>query len=328
MQMKRIGYLYEKIYNIENLRLAHKNARKGKCWYSEVKLVDDNEDKYLYKLQDMLINKTYKTSKYETFIKNDKGKEREIFKLPYYPDRICQWAIMQIIEPYLIKKLTQDTYSAIKSRGIHKAHSKLKKVLKNDAHNTQYCLKIDIKKYYNNINQSIMIEKFKKIFKDKDLIWLLSEIINSTESGIPIGNYVSQWCGNLYLSEFDHWIKEVLKVKYYFRYMDDCIFLSSNKNELHHLKMDIKWYLYRELKLELKYNWQVFPVKARGIDFIGYRTFHNYSLIRKSIYKSLRSKSKKLEYSKSLNKSMASYKGWLMHGNCYNLSNKYLKGVV
>lgn len=326
--MKRIGYLYEKIYNIENLRLAHKNARKGKCWYSEVKLVDDNEDKYLYKLQDMLINKTYKTSKYETFIKNDKGKEREIFKLPYYPDRICQWAIMQIIEPYLIKKLTQDTYSAIKSRGIHKAHSKLKKVLKNDAHNTQYCLKIDIKKYYNNINQSIMIEKFKKIFKDKDLIWLLSEIINSTESGIPIGNYVSQWCGNLYLSEFDHWIKEVLKVKYYFRYMDDCIFLSSNKNELHHLKMDIKWYLYRELKLELKYNWQVFPVKARGIDFIGYRTFHNYSLIRKSIYKSLRSKSKKLEYSKSLNKSMASYKGWLMHGNCYNLSNKYLKGVV
>lgn len=92
--MKRYGNLYEQICNIDNLKLAHKNAQKGKGWYQEVKMVNSNPDYYLGILQDMLINKTYKTSEYETFMKNDTGKVRKIYKLPYFPDRICQWAIL------------------------------------------------------------------------------------------------------------------------------------------------------------------------------------------------------------------------------------------
>ena len=94
--MKRYGNIYEKIYNIENLRLAHKNAKKGKGWYKEVLMIDENPDYYLKLLQKQLIEKTYHTSKYESFIKKDGEKERVIYKLPYFPDRICQWAILQI----------------------------------------------------------------------------------------------------------------------------------------------------------------------------------------------------------------------------------------
>lgn len=88
--MKRYGNLYEKICDLDNLKLAHKNAQKGKGWYKEVKEINTNPEYYLKKLQDMLLNKTYRTSEYETFIKHDTGKDRKIYKLPYYPDRIAQ----------------------------------------------------------------------------------------------------------------------------------------------------------------------------------------------------------------------------------------------
>ena len=103
--MKRYGHLYEKIYDMENLKLAHQHAKKGKGWYAEVQMIDSDPDKYLKELQDMLMNKTYHTSEYEVFYKNEHGKTRKIYKLPYFPDRVAQWAILQVIEPYLIKHL-------------------------------------------------------------------------------------------------------------------------------------------------------------------------------------------------------------------------------
>ncbi|MDD2496198.1 MAG: RNA-directed DNA polymerase, partial [Tissierellia bacterium] len=234
INMKRYGNLYEKIYDIENLKLAHKNAKKGKGWYKEVKEVDDGIDYYLLKLQKMLINKTYKTSEYEIFLKNDGIKRREIYKLPYFPDRICQWAILQIIEPYLTRTFTHDTYSAIPNRGIHLALQKIKKDIYLNSDKDLYCLKIDARKYYPSINHNILKSKYRKLFKDKDLLWLLDEIIDSTEgnTGIPIGNYLSQYSGNFYFSSFDHWIKEEKQVKYYYRYMDDIVLINEDKNKL------------------------------------------------------------------------------------------------
>lgn len=335
--MKRYGYLYEKIYDMDNLILAHHNARKGKGWYQEVKMVDVNPEYYLTKLQEMLINKTYQTSEYETFIKKDSGKEREIFKLPYFPDRICQWAIMQVIEPYLLRNFTKDTYSAIPGRGIHQCLNRLKYALNHDVPESQYCLKLDCKKFYPSINHTILKEKYRRLFKDDDLLWLLDEIIDSTpgDTGIPIGNYISQYSGNFYLSEFDHWIKEVKKVKYYFRYMDDIVILGRCKEELHQLKREIEEYLWVKLKLKIKENWQVFPTYVRGIDFVGYRVFMNYSLLRKSTCKQFKRKmtalNKKRIEGKQLNYSewcsINSYKGWLIHCNSYRLSEKYIKPI-
>lgn len=184
-------------------------------------MVDEDPEKYLGQLQEMLLNKTYNTSEYVTFIKHDSGKDREIFKLPYFPDRICQWAILQVIEPYLVKNFIKNTYSAIPGRGIHLALHDIDQAVQHDVPGTQYCLKIDARKYYPSINHDILKKKYRRLFKDDDLLWLLDEIIDSTpgDTGIPIGNYLSQYSGNFYLSSFDHWMKEVKHVKYYYRYI-------------------------------------------------------------------------------------------------------------
>ena len=234
--MNRYSNLYPKIYDMKNLRLAHKNAKRGKGWYQEVKMVNENPEYYLKLIQDMLINHTYRTSRYEIFYKTDGNKTRKIYKLPYFPDRICQWAILQIIEPCLIKHFTKDTYSAIPNMGIHKGLTKLQNVMRHDVINCKYCLKLDVKHYYQSINHDIMKQKYSKMFKDKELLWLLGEIIGSIKTaeiedlksiylcdadidpntGIPVGNYLSQYSGNYYLSEFDHWIKEEKRIKHYF----------------------------------------------------------------------------------------------------------------
>lgn len=333
--MKRHGHLYPKIYDMDNLRLAHQNAKKGKGWYKEVKMVDENPDYYLGLLQEMLISKTYQTSTYETFIKRDSGKEREIYKLPYFPDRICQWAILQIIEPMLLKHLIYDTYSAIPGRGIHLCLNRLSEAIQSDVPGTQYCLKLDVKKFYPSIDHTILKEKYRRLFKDNDLLFLLDEIIDSTpdDAGIPIGNYLSQYSGNYYLSDFDHWMKEEKRIKYYYRYMDDIVILGDCKKKLHQLRKEINDYLRKELKLTVKNNWQVFPTFVRGVDFVGYRVFMNFKLLRKTTCKQFKTKmnflnrkrlsGKELNYSEWC--SINSYKGWLIHCDSFRLIQKYLE---
>ena len=349
--MKRYGNLYKKICDIDNLRLAHQNARRGKGWYKEVREVDENLQRHLELLQEMLINHTYKTSKYEVFYKDDGDKVRKIYKLPYFPDRICQWAILQVIEPYLLRNFTADTYSAIPNMGIHKGLNKLKKAMWGDTDECRYCLKLDVKHYYQSINHEILKQKYSKLFKDKELLWLLNEIIDSVataeiedlqeiylsekvdaNTGIPIGNYLSQYSGNYYLSSFDHWLKEIKGVKYYFRYMDDIVIFGKTKEGLHELRKKIDIYFKSELKLSIKPNWQVFPSYVRGVDFLGYRTFLNYSLLRKSTCKEMKRKmiaiKKKIENGGIMNHSecccINSYKGWLKHCDSFRLQQKYI----
>lgn len=317
--MKRYNNLYNKICDIDNLILADKKAKKGKSKKKDVIEFNKNYDLNLLKLNEILINKTYKTSKYHMF-NIFEPKQREIYKLPYYPDRIVHHAIMNILEDIFVKTFTSDTYNCIKKRGIYKAFYKLKHILKYDKPNTQYCLKLDIKKFYPNINNEILKLLLRKKFKDNDLLKLLDEIIDST-NGIPIGNYLSQFFSNFYLTYFDHWIKEELKIKYYFRYCDDIIILNNNKEELHIILNKIKNYLNDNLKLEIKSNYQIFKVEDRGINFLGYVFFHNYILLRKSI--KLRF-IKMIKINKNL-KSIGSYNGWLCHANCINLKNKYIK---
>lgn len=330
--MKRIGNLYEKIYDIENLRLAHKQARRGKSFYTEVKLIDENEDEYLYRLQDILIHKTYHTSKYEVFEKKEGKKIRKIYKLPYFPDRICQWAIIQVIEPYLMRTLTDDTYSALPGRGVERARRKMVRALKTDPENTVWCLKIDISKYYPNVNIEKLKLKYRRLFKDNDLLWLLDEILDSNpDTGVPIGNYISQYSGNIYLSDFDHRVKEVYHIKHYFRYMDDMVFLSSSKEELQNLIKEITKYLADEYDLKVKDSWSLFRVEDRGIDFVGYVFKHDSIRLRKSIAHSIKKTSSKIrwrvnndmELNRHLYFSFNSLKGWLKHSHSGWLKIRY-----
>lgn len=309
--------LYQQICNIENLRLADSIARKGKSKQPGVIAHEKNAEANILALHEMLVNKTYRTSDYTTFTIYE-PKERIIYRLPYYPDRITHHAIMNILEPLFVSVFTADTYSCIKGKGIHAAAYAVKNALKDEV-GTIYCLKLDIKKFYPNVDHAILKQLLRKKIKDNDLLWLLDEIIDSTE-GLPIGNYLSQYFANFYLTYFDHWMKEDRKVKYYFRYADDLVILSDSKPYLHQLLFDIRSYMSNRLKLQIKGNYQLFPVSARGIDFVGYVFRHSHIRLRKSIKQNF---ARMIARNKNP-QSIASYNGWACHCNSKNLIKKLL----
>lgn len=310
--MKRHGNLYSQIISIENLMLADTRARKGKRNQYGVKVFDRNREGNFNLLHTMLKEKQYNTSTYSNFTVFE-PKERLVSRLPYFPDRITHHAIMNVLEGIFVSTFTSDTYSCIKGKGIHAAANAVKQALRNHTE-TKYCLKLDIKKFYPNINHDVLKSLLRRKIKDNNLLWLLDEIIDSAP-GVPIGNYLSQYFANFYLTYFDHWIKEQKQVKHYFRYADDLVFLSSDKQMLHLLLSDVRNYLQENLKLQVKDNYQVFPVSSRGIDFVGYKFFHSHTLLRKTIKKSF---ARMLKSNKN-KESIASYKGWAIHCNSKNL---------
>ncbi|MBS4057751.1 MAG: reverse transcriptase [Bacteroidales bacterium] len=321
--MKRYGNLYEKIISLENLRLADERARKGKLKSYGVVRHCRNADANIYALHESLKTMSYKTGKYHIFnIIADNNKERTIYRLPYYPDRIVHHAIMNVLEPIWVSTLIKQTYSCVKNRGIHGAFYDVKKAL-SDKENTVYCLKIDIRKYYPNIDHEILKEIVRQKIKDPQLLNLLDGIIESAP-GLPIGNYLSQYMANLYLSNFDHWLKETKSVKYYFRYADDIVVLHSDKAFLQTLLNEMRAYLRDSLKLEIKSNHQVFPLESRGLDFVGYVFRHTHIKLRKSIKQNF---ARKVKRAKNFNPEtfkqlFCSYQGWATHCNSINLINK------
>ncbi len=322
-QMKRIGNLYEKICDIENLYLADTKASKGKSMMHGVIRHRRNRDENLRKLHELLQNGNFKTSEYKTFKIFD-PKEREIYQLPYYPDRIVHHAIMNILEPIFVSVLTKDTYSCIKGRGIHGVVKNIRKSL-SDVDNSIYCLKLDIRKFYPSIDHKILKEIIRRKIKDIRLLSLLDNIIDSAP-GVPIGNYLSQYFANLYLAYFDHWIKEILKVRYYFRYADDIVILDVDKTHLHDLYFEIRNYLWDNLNLEVKGNWQVFPVCSRGIDFVGYVFYHTHTKMRKRIKKKFCKKASIL-FKKGIKQNecvqiLSPWIGWSKHCNSRHLLKK------
>lgn len=272
--MKRIGYLHEQVYDIENIEIADDKARKNKSIRWGIVKHDRNRQEENERLSEQLRDLVYETSEYSTF-KVYEPKERLIFRLPYYPEE------------------------------------------------TIYCLKMDVRKFYPSVNHDILCDIIKKKIKDKYLLTLLIGIIYSAD-GVPIGNYLSQFFANLYLAYFDHWVKEELKCKFYFRYADDIVILSSDKNFLRNVLMAIKMYLKEVLNLRLKSNYQIFPVDDRGVDFVGYRFYHTHVLLRKSIKIRLFKLIRRYQSGKIDKQELRrqSYFGWLKFCNSKNLLRK------
>lgn len=328
--MKRFGNLYEKICTIENIQLAHKHAKRGKTKYAEVQYVDNNLEACLLKIQEILLTETFNTSKYRIFSKIDNGKERIIYALPYFPDRIIHHCIMQVIEPIWVSTLIRDTYASIKNRGVHDGVRRIQEALKNNPKDTKYCLKLDITKYYPSISHELLKLVIRKKIKDPKLLKVLDNIIDSVDKGIPIGNYISQFFGNLFLSDIDHFAKESLRVKYYYRYCDDIVILAKTSKELHNIRKVLNVKI-QECLLILKANWQVFPTNINGIDFLGYRFFGTHTLLRDRIAEKFKQKAiyfrKNKVDPKVQRSSMMSYCGWMQFANAHSLFNKYY-GVI
>ncbi len=335
--MKRVGNLYGKIISLENLRLADEKARRGKTSTYGVQMHERNREANLLALHEALLTKTYHTSQYQIF-KVYEPKERIIYRLPYYPDRIVHHAIMNVLEPIWVSVFTHNTYSCIKDRGIEGCARAVRKIIARYEGRPLYCLKIDIKKFYPSIDHEVLKRIVRLKIKDKDLLWLLDEIIDSAP-GLPIGNYLSQYLANLCLAYFMHWVNERLHIEIgkpepfdATEYADDIPLFADNKEDLHKAFKAIKRYMEEELHLTIKGNWQIFPIAenrydkhGRALDYVGYKFYRNQTLMRKSIKKNLcrtvsrlGGKEPSLSY-KEFKMAIAPWIGWAKHSNSKHL---------
>jgi retron-type reverse transcriptase len=327
--MRRYSNLFEKIADLDNLYKAYFSARKGKTWQDTVIRFEDDLDENIFSIRDSLIDKSFTTSKY-TEKRIFEPKERIIYKLPFNPDRIIQHALMNAIEPIWSSLFIYDSYACRVGKGIHAGSRRTMEFIRKAGRNA-YCLKMDIAKFYPSISHDILYDIVEHKIKCRDTLWLLEDIIYSIpgNKNIPIGNYTSQWFGNLYMNELDQLLKQEYKIKYYIRYCDDFILIHEDKRYLRNVAEDIEQYLADRLDLRLS-KCDLFPV-SQGIDFLGYRHFPDYILLRKSTAKRIQKRLKELPTKhaqglitdEQLQSSIASTKGWLKWANCHNFE-KYL----
>lgn len=182
-------------------------------------------------------------------------------------------------------------------------------------------MKCDIRNFFASIDHEILIKILKEYIPDLNIIWLSEEIINSFSSsrvgvGLPLGNLTSQLLVNIYMNEFDQFVKHKLKVRYYIRYADDFIILSENKNQLKHSLLHIRVFLNKELKLELHPGKVSIRTSASGIDFLGWVNFPDHRVLRTATKRRML---KRIKISQTP-KMTAFYLGLLKHGNSYKLT--------
>ena len=331
--MKRIGYIYGKICDLENIKAAIMRSSMGKRDKKFVQYVIENIGSCSLKVQKMLVDKSYIPSPYtiKTIQDESSNKERTIFKPRYFPDQIIHWALMLQLHDLFMHGMYKYTCGSVPKRGTSYGQKIIRKWLDNDYEGTKYCLKMDISKFYPSINGELLKTMLRRHIKDVDCLWLLGQIIDSNKLGLPIGNYTSQWLSNFFLQGLDHHIKEKLCVKYYIRYVDDLVILGGNKCRLHQIRKLIDEYL-TTLKLKMKQDWQIFPVSNRAIDFLGLRFFRDKTILRKRNALRIRRRMAKISKKKIITRqdacAVVSYWGWIKRCDSFNFYNKYVKPKI
>ncbi|MCC7160457.1 group II intron reverse transcriptase domain-containing protein [Candidatus Nomurabacteria bacterium] len=315
---------FEKIISVDNLLLAWNEFLRGKRNKKDLQEFQLHVIDNLLFLHQDLKNKTYIHGGYYAFNISD-PKPRNIHKATVR-DRLLHHAIYRILYPYFDSKFIADSYSCRLMKGTHKAINRFRdfacKVSKNNT-KTCFVLKCDIRKFFANIDHEILKQVLTKYIKDKNIIWLLSQVIDSfsarkdlAEVGLPLGNLTSQLLVNIYMNEFDQFVKRELKVKYYVRYADDFVILSKDKNELLFNLSYMIGYLKNKLKLNIHPDKVFIKTLASGVDFLGWVQFPYHRVLRtvtkRRMLKSLKDNSRK--------ETKQSYLGMLKHGNTYKLT--------
>lgn len=321
--------MYYSIISIENLLLSWKEFLKGKRKRKDVmefsvKLFDN-----IIELHRELELKTYRHGGYQAFKIND-PKPRDIHKASVR-DRLIHHAIYRILYPYFDKKFIFDSYSCRLGKGTHKATSRFRyfyhKVSKN---NTKTCwvLKCDIRKFFASIDHETLRSILKKHINNNNALWLLGQIIESfnTEGkvgiGLPLGNLTSQLFVNVYMNEFDQFIKREVKTQYYLRYADDFVILDTDKMRLEKLIFDIRKFLNSELRLALHAEKIFIKTIVSGVDLLGWNHFFHYRTLRTATKRRML---RRID-GKPSKETIASYLGLLLHGNTYKIAKKLFFG--
>jgi retron-type reverse transcriptase len=331
---------YDDLISFNNLYWAWRNFRSGKSSKESVLEFEHNLENNLFALKAELENFTYKHRGYQRFIVCDP--KRRIIHKAEVRDRVIHTLAARKLEDIYQDCFIAHSFSCQKERGTHRAVSSLMKMCGRLSHNYTenfWYLKCDIKKFFDHIDHKILIGILRRKIKDEKFIWLIGAILKSFSVkedvpavGLPLGNFTSQWLGNIYMNELDYFIKQKLRVKYYIRYADDFVLLEKNKTILENLLVEIRNFLESNLKLAPHPDKIILRKLSMGIDWLGYGILLHRVVLRtktkrrmivrieKERVKLMENKIGLYKYYETLN----SYLGQLKHCSGFNLSNKII----
>ena len=344
---KRVGHLYEKMLDKEVIRNCIMAGSKGKRKRHDVKTVMADVDRYAEKAYRILNEDLYVPTVPRKLLIFDSScqKQRWIKIVPFYPDGIIQQLVVFAMKDVLMRGMYYWSCASIPGRGNSHAAKYVRKHLQNDPKGTKYAGKFDIYHYYPSVDRRKIMDALRHKIKDSRFLRLIKDIIDSDpDPGLSIGFYINQWLANFFLEPLDHFICTIDGVNYYVRNMDDLVIMGPNKKKLHAAQRMISRYLETVLMLQMKDNWQIFRTDSRGIDFVGFRFFHDKTILRKRnlqrIRRNARTARKFIKRGKEIPYHVAagllSRAGQLKHCNgrnvymkyIYQISEKRLKTVV
>jgi hypothetical protein len=310
----------------------------GKKDRNSVKVAMDDVSAYADVIRDYALN-FYNYDHKELLIKDGPSGKERIIIVPKFQEHVIHHMVVNTLMPLFTKGMYKHTYSSIPGRGLHKGMHTVEKWIKHDPKNVKYCLKLDIKKFFNSIDTDILRNKFKKYIHDDEMLHIINVILDASERGLPLGFYTSHWFANWLLQPLDHFIKEDLHIKHYIRYMDDMVLFSSNKRKLHKAKDAIEEFLHN-IGLKLKDNWQLFRFehikngehKGRALDFMGFKFYRDHTVLRKSIMLRMTRKAHKINKKGKCTihdaRQLMSYIGWVDWSDTYFVYSKYVAPVL
>ncbi len=342
--MKIYRSLFSEMITIESLFTAWEEFRRGKIQRKDVQEFEEKLEQHLFKLHRELLSGSYKHQAYSAFTICD-PKERKIHKATVR-DRIVHHAVFKVLNPLFEPTFIAHSFSCQRGKGTHKAVNAVEKMLRSVSHNGYtpcFALKCDIRQFFASINHDILLQIIRKKIKDEKVMALLAHIVGSFSTqkdekecmrGLPIGNLTSQLFANVYMHEFDTYIKQLLKVKNYARYTDDFVLIAEKKEELKKLLLSIQSFLKEQLKLDLHPHKISIRKHAQGIDFLGTILLPHYRALRTTTKRRMRRKmDEKMQAlvnpqmnskvtKASIEQSLHSYLGVLSHANCFCMAEK------
>lgn len=315
---------YHDIISPENLLGAWEEFIRGKRKRTDVAAFELHVADHIFALHRDLAAGVYRHSGYEAFRISD-PKPRHIHKASVR-DRVVHRAVYRVLYPFFDRLLVADLYSCRDGKGIHKALHRFRSFARKASRNrarTVWVLKCDVRKFFASIDHEILLDILREHIPDRDILGLLAEIIGSFHTdpgkGLPLGNLTSQLLSNVYLNEFDRFMKHTIRAKYYIRYADDFVILSHDKGELESMLPKIRDFLRFRLALSLHPDKVSIATVASGVDFLGWVHFPDHRVLRtvtkRRMFRNLEAKDGKPEI-------VQSYLGLLKHGNAYGLRKR------